>query len=325
MNRKIELPLTEPPFCTYNFQGMAGAIICNNPSIWNWYLNKAVNLKCTTKFLSGFTSPMITTENTMLQKVPWLNKVYFPLKYLGNATNHIIRELIDDGYYVWFERVDDYYIKGKSNYKERHFPHDALISGYDLDEKTLTIIAYDKDWIFRSFKTPMQCFGRAQNAQTKKGDYGVLYGIKVQEEQIKLDLNTIYSGLQKYLESSVDSERICGIVVHKYICIYLDKLLDQSIPTNRIDRRVFRMIWEHKKVMLKRIEAIESALNLGESISSEYSSLVELANHMRMLYVMFQRKPRSSILLNIKEKLETLNNTEKQLLLILLTEMEGKI
>lgn len=325
MNRKIELPLIDPPFCTYNFQGMPGAIICNNSSIWNWYLNKAVSLKCTTKFLSGFTSPMITTENTILREVPWLNKLYFPVKYLGSATNRIIRELIDDGYYVWFERVDDYYIKGKSYYKERHFPHDGLISGYDLDEKTFTIIAYDKDWIFRSFKTPMQCFVRAQNAQIKKGDYGILCGIKVQEEQIELDLSTIYSGLKKYLESSVDSERICGIVVHKYICIYLDKLLDQSIPTNRIDRRVFRMIWEHKKVMLKRIEAIESALNLGESISSEYSSLVELANNMRMLYVMFQKKPRSSILLNIKEKLETLNNTEEQLLLILLTEMEGKI
>lgn len=325
MNRKVELPLIDPPFCTYNFQGMPGAIICNNPSIWNWYLNKAVSLKCTTKFLSGFTSPMITTENTILREVPWLNKLYFPVKYLGSATNRIIRELIDDGYYVWFERVDDYYIKGKSYYKERHFPHDGLISGYDLDKKTFTIIAYDKDWIFRSFKTPMQCFGRAQNAQIKKGDYGILCGIKVQEEQIKLDLSTIYSGLKKYLESSVDSERICGIVVHKYICIYLDKLLDQSIPTNRIDRRVFRMIWEHKKVMLKRIEAIESELKLGESISSEYSSLVELANNMRMLYVMFQKKPRNSILVNLKGKLEALNDIEEQLLIVLLNKMEGKI
>lgn len=325
MNRKKELPLSEPPFCTYNFQGMPGAIICNNLTIWNWYLNKAISLKCTNRFLNGLTTPTLYIENTILRELPWLNKLYFPVKYLGSATNRIIRNLIDDGYYVWFERVDDFYIKGKSYYRERHFPHDGLISGYDLDEKTFTIVAYDKNWIFRSFKTPIQCFSKARNVQIKKGDYGILCGIKAKEEQISLDVNAIYSGLKKYLDSSVDGERIAGIVVHKYICIYLDKLLDQSIPTKRIDRRVFRMIWEHKKVMLKRIEAIESELKLGESISSEYSSLVELANHMRMLYVMFQKKPRNSILINLKEKLKTLNDIEKQLLIVLLNKMEGKI
>ena len=40
---------------------------------------------------------------------------------------------------------------------------------------------------------------------------------------------------------------------------YIDKLYDGSIPYDRMDRRVFRLIWEHKKIMLERIEAMEKS------------------------------------------------------------------
>ena len=48
-----------------------------------------------------------------------------------------------------------------------------------------------------------------------------------------------------------------GIVVYDYISIYLDKLADGSIPHERRDRRIFRLIWEHKKCMCGRIRDIE--------------------------------------------------------------------
>lgn len=50
------------------------------------------------------------------------------------------------------------------------------------------------------------------------------------------------------------------------------------------------MIWEHKKVMLERIMALETSLQIGEKCSTEYKSVVEGANTMRMLYASYQHE-----------------------------------
>ena len=70
MNKRIELPLVEPIYSTYQYQGAGGAIIKNNPSIRNWYLNEAIILTCTTKFLTGFTTPEKEIENSEWWNVP---------------------------------------------------------------------------------------------------------------------------------------------------------------------------------------------------------------------------------------------------------------
>ena len=38
--KKIELPLVEPLYSTYHYQGPGTAVLVNNPSIRNWYLNQ---------------------------------------------------------------------------------------------------------------------------------------------------------------------------------------------------------------------------------------------------------------------------------------------
>ena len=41
MKKKVELPVSEPVYSTYQYQGsMAGLLRCN-PSLRNWYLNHA--------------------------------------------------------------------------------------------------------------------------------------------------------------------------------------------------------------------------------------------------------------------------------------------
>ncbi len=65
--------------------------------------------------------------------------------------NPIIRAMLDKGIYVAFSNVDDYYIEGKSWYKERHFSHDGLLCGYDRNDKTYCMYAYDSKWMYRKF------------------------------------------------------------------------------------------------------------------------------------------------------------------------------
>ncbi len=118
--------------------------------------------------------------------------------------------------------------------------------------------------------------------------------------------------------------KVRGIVVHEYIAKYVDKLFDGSIPYERMDRRVLRLIWEHKKVMLERIEKIEQSLHMNNEISKKYKPLVAEADTMRMLYASHHMKRRDSVLPIIKKKLLKLMENERELLTLLVEETEER-
>ena len=89
-----------------------------------------------------------------------------------------------------------------------------------------------------------------------------------------------------------------------------------------MDRRVFRLIWEHKKAMLERIILIEKELSWSDEISKKYEPLVKEADTMRMLYASYHMKRRDSLLKVIKNKLLSLKNTEEILLMELIIKQE---
>lgn len=318
-NKKVvELPLAEPVYQTYH-DGIVSACLSENPSIRNWFLSNSMILTCNRKFLSGYTSPEIRVENHSFYH-PMLEEKWLYMEFLNGYINPIIRNMIDEGYYVMFTGVDDYYVEGKSWYKKRHFIHDGTICGYNQIDKTYCIYAYDSNWVYRKFWTPQKGFNQGRESAMKKGVCGTLCAIKPKQDRVEFSLETAIEGLRDYLDSDFEKYpkegdgNIRGIVVHEYIAMYLDKLMDGSIPYERMDWRVFRMIWEHKKFMLERIEKLEQCLQLGTKTSEKYQELVFEADNMRMLYAAYHAKRRDALLPIIKKKLLRLMEQEKELL-----------
>ena len=329
MNKIVELPLEEPVYSTYHYQGPGTAVIANNTSIRNWYLNKIMILTCNCKFLSGFTTPEIGIEYSSYPDNPYLNKNWFSSEYLNGHINTVIKNLLDAGYYVCFGGIDDYYIKGKSWYKERHFDHDGLICGYNREDKTYCIYAYDSNWIYKKFWTPQSCFEAGRKAMRKKGVYTGICAIKPLEEKVEFCAETAINTISEYLDSSLEkypeegNGKVRGIVVHEYIAKYAGMLVDGSIPYEKMDRRVFRLIWEHKKVMLERIQCIEKALGMQPDISQKYTPIVKEADNMRMLYASHHMHRRDSLLPIIQKKLLAVKAEEEKLLKELLEKTGG--
>ena len=327
MNKFVELPVVEPLYQTYN-NCIVSACIQENLSIRDWLLTNAVVLTCNRKFLTGFTTPEVDVENYSFDN-PFLETRWIPMKFLKGYINPVIRNFIDEGYFIYFTGVDDYYVQGKSWYKERHFPHNGTICGYNQIDKTYCIYAYDSNWIVQKFWTPQKCFNKGREAFLKKGRPGFICAVKPRPEQAEFSVKTSLEGIMDYLDSDINKYPetgegdIRGIVVHEYLAKYIDKLLDESIPYNRMDRRVFRFVWEHKKVMLERIEKIEQILKLGNEISEKYQSLVSDADAMRMLYASHHMRRRDSLLPIIKKKLLNLMEQERDLL-TLLVDRAGK-
>ena len=75
------------------------------------------------------------------------------MQFMKGYIHPLIRNLLDAGYYVCFVGVDDYYVKGKSWYKERHVNHDGAICGYNQEDKTYCLYSYDSNWVYRKFWT----------------------------------------------------------------------------------------------------------------------------------------------------------------------------
>lgn len=329
MNKYVELPLVEPLYRTYH-DGIITACLNANPSIRNWFLSNTIILTCGRAFLSGGTSPGIRVENYSRDN-PFLETKMISMKLLKGCVNQVIRNLIDDGYYVYFTGVDDYYIDGKSWYKERHFNHDGTICGYNQSNKTFCIYAYDSRWIYQKFWTPQKSFNKGREAMFKKGIYGYLCAIKPKLVKVEFSIETALQGIMDYLDSDIvkypeDGEgNVRGIVVQEYIAKYIDKLFDGSIPYSRMDRRVLRLIWEHKKVMLERIEKIEQDLQLNTEISEKYRSLVSEADAIRMLYASHHMKRRDFVLPIIKKKLLKLKDAEKELLTMLVDKAKKEL
>lgn len=188
MSRRVELPLIEPVYKTYQNQGTATAVIVNNPAVRNWYFSQVMNLSCTRQFLTGYTTPELVIAKSSWTVNPYLDSVKISTQFAKGYINPVIREMLDNGLYVAFDKVDDYYIKGKSMYKERHFGHDGLICGYDRDEKTYCIYAYDSNWVYRKFWTSQKDFNAGRIAMTKQGIYTNIYGLKVKDEAVEFSL-----------------------------------------------------------------------------------------------------------------------------------------
>lgn len=331
MGKSVQLLLGEPIYTTYMNQGVIGAITANNPSIRNWYLNKVMQLVCNRKFMRGYTSPGIHVLGTGLGENPYFEVKWYECKSFGDKTAAAIRDFIDKGYYVYFANIDDYYMKGKCWYKERHFSHDGLICGYDLDKETYSVLAYDSRWIFRVIEIPQECFEEAKRSSEILGYKPGFYTCRSIEDEVKLNPAEIFQNLKIYLNSSLDrypphtDGLVYGIAVQDYIAIYLDRLADGIIPYERIDHRVFRMIWEHKKFMLERIRAVEDKLKIPFDISSQYELLVKDADDMRMLFALYTFKKKDSILPTIKTKLLALKDSETRLLNEFVTKFQDEV
>lgn len=330
MGKRVELPLLEPLYSTYQFQGPATAIIADNPSIRNWFLNERMNLTCTRKFLNGYTTPEVEIAEASWAECPYIDQICVSSRFIRGHINRVIRQMLDEGFYVAFDYVDDYYVEGKSWYKEKHFSHDGLICGYDQNEKTYCLYAYDSKWIYRKFWTSQRSLNNGRIAMEKKCLSSLFIALKPKYDIIEFSPKVVCERVKEYLNSDLEkypfeSEgKVYGIVVHEYVAEYISKLQRGDIPYERMDRRIFRMIWEHKKSMLERITLIEKALAIGTTLGKAYETIVKDADTMRMLFAAHHMKRRDSVLPIIRKMLLQMMAEERRLLGQLVDEMERK-
>lgn len=327
---KIQLPVREIPFSTYHNQIAGGLALSVLPDFMNYYINHCVTISCEKNFLHGYSSPEVNIPKAHVFDINTLDCYKTSMRFLPNSLHQMISDMLEENFYIYCNGIDDFYIPGKSWYNERHYHHDCIILGIDDSANTYTISAYDNQWVLKVLTIPQKCLTAGMRSSLNAGVIGEFAGVKARPSAIPLDLSRLYQGLSQYISSDLSiypldsSQPAQGIVIHDYLTIYLGMIENGDIHHGKVDWRIMRLFWEHKKCMANRIFAIENALSLSHKISDCYSQVVNRADKMRMMFAIYIRKRRDSMIPYLIQELTDIKGMESGSLKDLLNIMEEK-
>lgn len=316
MKRSAMLPYKFPTFAGNQWAAALSIAVDTHPTAYNIFLNEATSFECSTKFMSGSYFINTNITNMHYKVMPGFDSYWINLKFTHKYYREIIKDMLDEGYYIHCTGVDDYYLPGKSWYGLRHMAHDCIICGYDDDADTFSIAAYNTNWVFDLFPVPQAAFGKAILSSFELGNYGVLIAYRIKDGKFTLREDRILRNVRQYLteKSPNESSMVYGIATHDYIAQYMQKLKDGSIPYEMLDWRALRPVWEHKRCMYDRIRAVEEKRGLGDELSSEYKAVVARANRLRMMYAVHHKKRNDALLDSIANGLIEIKTAEKEIL-----------
>lgn len=320
MAKSVSLPFEMPLFATTQGSAAAELAMIGHPSAYNQTLNQCTSLYCTRRFVKGFTTPQVSVPNVGIYSYRFMERYPVNFRYSQKYCLEIIKSMLDDGMYIYYHAVDDFYLPGKSWYGIRHLHHDGIICGYDDNDGTISIAAYDINWVFRLIRMPQECFIKGLESSLEAKQYGNMTAYKVRENTV-VDINEseMLRFLREYMDSSFDKYpadkdgEVRGIVVHDYLAMYIDKLKDGSIPYEKMDWRALRPVWEHKKCMLDRIKAVENKNGWSNELSERYAPVVEKANRIRMMYAMYHKNHNDKLLDKIRDGLLELVDSDREI------------
>lgn len=329
MSDSVSLPFCVPVVAFTPGYAAPGFAMNGHPTAYNAYLNQSTSIGCTRRFLRGLTTPQMGLPRSKIENFSCIERYGVSSRFGYPHYRDMIKLMLDQGFYILFTGIDDFYIPGKCWYGIRHMSHTGIICGYDESDQTYSIAAYDINWLFNLIKVPQACLIEGLNYCIENKQYGALTAFKMKENVVvNLDEKIILRNLKTYVDQTVDKYPldqdgwIEGIATHDFFAMYMDKLKDGTIPAEKVDWRMMRPMWEHKKCMLDRIKAVEEKCGWESELSSKYAPLVDDANRGRMMLAMFHKNQKFTLLDKMKDLLLILREREAEILKEFIKRME---
>lgn len=300
-NRKV-LAVTYPTITSWTWHANLFAMIERLPEAQDWIFSNYIQLQCRpdTRKKGGLFFEFFPFYNP-ISECPILHTPYIDRKFISDIWKDVKDFLI---YCI----ENDYYIYGICNERyalhlEQDFFHELFIYGYDFGEQSF----YCADFTFSNsgkysfVKVPFDLVCRGFLDVSEKADYlfrgegGIMLAkAKPQKEYgYKLDLDYLKCNLQEYINGvnscshyglfynnktmthGMDGEPFSylgfGIKVYDTLIKYLIEIVDAQL----IDIRPFHNLYEHKKLMTKRIEYLVEKGLIGQDKNREVYLEVE--------------------------------------------------
>ena len=136
MPDSVSLPFCVPVFSFTPGHAAPGFAMNGHPIAYNAYLNQCTTIGCTRKFLRGFTTPQMGIPRAGIGSFSCIEHYAVSSRFGYPHYRDIIKLMMDQGFYIYFNGIDDFYMPGKCWYGIRHMPHTGIICGYDDNDQT---------------------------------------------------------------------------------------------------------------------------------------------------------------------------------------------
>ncbi|MGG4551419.1 hypothetical protein [Paenibacillus humicus] len=248
-------------------------------------------------------------------------------KKMFDLRNKIVDSIIDalqQDYYV-FMVVEQYYIPDTDAYKKFSHNHDIMIYGFDRDKKTLYIADnFNGKYQFSEcyFSQFVDAYYHTNEEKDRLNSNILLFKKKklhTEFDQLRLidNLNSYLTGIYPEMRSSHWHQHFQGWA--KGLDIYLNVkeylyLLKSSRA--KFDKRTFYAIWEHKKLMVMRIEYMHNNnyITNANIILERYQHIERLTLKHQNMIIKFGLTGNSSLIETVIREIDEVSEMEKQLI-----------
>lgn len=344
VTKKI-LKVTYPSVTSWTWHANLFAMIEELPEAQDWIYSNYIQVHChTDERREGLFFEFFPTYTSILA-CPLLHNQYIDRKFIQNGWGEwkdFLIYCIDNDYYIYGVCNEKYL----NNFQDNLY-HELFIYGYDLNES----IFYCADFTFSSSgkytftQKPIEqvCQGFSdvpdQEDYLLCGEGGIILSkiTPVKEKPYKIEVSYLKRNLTEYLEGrnsfkhysmlfntenntgeETQRNRAYGIDVYDLLTEYLNESKDNT----QLDYRVFHNLYEHKKLMVKRIEYLEEKQLIQRSINKEvYQRVANLSQIISRLIIKYRYKNDHEILEKIVRYIDEIKNLEKEGMTLLLNSL----
>lgn len=247
-----------------------------------------------------------------------------------------IKMWIDQGLYI-IANIDSTKISKTRYFGRKPFCHSAFIFGYNeigiyqvdfLNSGQLDIINVPYEELIEAFFSPElpNIFRTEKNMEV---DYNITL-IQLRDN-IKCDLNgeVIKFWIEEYLQARTIQTHNNFFVQYEntvsgtkiYDCMI--KMVKKMKEDNELDYRMFHALYEHKSIMVKRVEELmnQGLISSDEVLVSEAEEIEKISDICRMMVLKYNILPRDDMLEELERNLLELKDKE----IIFLTKLRDKL
>lgn len=310
MNDKMELPVNKASIQAYQRYAYAEIAGMCDETVDIFEINNYINVKC--KEINEINNEIdyYFEGEKNYWDIPYLDTKWLLLDRVKMPICGIIKDMIDDERYVIFDGADDYYISERNqNLSQRfHRHHDGMIYGYDDTNDTFSLVIYTNE-VLSCCTVPQQSLYLALNSEYINPE-GFIVGAKKKKVDLQFDASIVGQGIFKYLQSGKGKD---GYVYGIETGVQLEKHIRLS-DEQTLDARALRLFWEHKEIMLKRLQYMANHGMISSEIVNKYEKIVKETNVARALQTKYIVLKQKTILDKVADKIVGIVQEEQEIL-----------
>lgn len=238
---------------------------------------------------------------------PWLYSTKISremLKIKGKSIIKFLIESIDLGNYI-FLYLNHFHLSHSNAYKKNNIMHDTYIYGYDLKEEYFTVA----DFFNMKYQNVTVGFSDVEKAYdtvdlTNIDDLleGIILLKPLVLNDYKINIKKIVCFIGDYLNSKISGNAkmdgyrqdietnqdnfVFGIDIYLFLRKYLEKFIDnKNINRSDIDIRGFHVLYDHKILMLYRLEYLVKNNYLDKRFVSIFKKILDNSKILRNLVI----------------------------------------